>query len=133
MKYRAIIEEEMLTNFRIDDPPIYMSESDKILVVKDELGYTRGIQLQPITEDKEITNWLIDNVFRNKEYYQLHDEETFYDMIWDLMVIIASLHNEYYKAVNGKYYDYMFHWVNKINGGSIDDDIFKRKDNKNNE
>jgi hypothetical protein len=83
--------------------------------------------------EKEITKWLIDNVFRNEKYYMLHDEETLEDMIWDLMVIIASLHNEYYKAVNGEYYDYMFHWVNKMNCGSIDDDIFKRKDNKNNE
>ena len=53
------------------------------------------------------------------------DEETFWNMIWDLMIIIASLHNEYYKEVNGKYYDYMFHWVNKMNAGSIEDDIFK--------
>lgn len=83
--------------------------------------------------EKEITKWLVDNVFRNKEYYQLHDEEILYDMIWDLMEIIASLHNEYYKAVNGKYYDYMFHWVNKINGCGIDDDIFKSKGELNNE
>lgn len=48
MKYIAIIDEEMLSNFRIDEPPNYMSEDDKILVVKDELGYTRGIQLKPL-------------------------------------------------------------------------------------
>ena len=77
--------------------------------------------------EKEITKWLIDNVFRNEKYYMLHDEDTLNDMIWNLMEIIASLHNEYYKTVNGEYYDYMFHWVNKTTGGSIDDDIFKCK------
>lgn len=73
----------------------------------------------------EITKWLIENVFMNEKYYMIHDEDTLNDMIWDLMIIIASLHNEYYKAVNGEYYDYMFHWVNKMNCGSIEDDIFK--------
>lgn len=80
--------------------------------------------------EKEITKWLIDNVFRNEEYYMLHDEETLNDMIWNLMEIIASLHNEYYKEVNGKYYDYMFHWVNKMNCGSIIDNIFKKNNIK---
>lgn len=82
-------------------------------------------KLKKILHEKYITKYLIDNVFRNEKYYMLHDEETLNDMIWDLMEIIASLHNEYYKAVHGKYYDYMFHWVNKMNCGSIIDDIFK--------
>ena len=75
---------------------------------------------------QEVTEYLIENVFRNDKYYMLHDEETLHDMIWDLMIIIASLHNEYYKLATGKYYDYMFHWVNKMNAGSIDDDLFKK-------
>jgi hypothetical protein len=54
MKYIAIIDEEMLSNFRIDEPscyPCYMPENDKILVVNDELGYTRGIQLKPLPKE----------------------------------------------------------------------------------
>jgi hypothetical protein len=39
------------------------------------------------------------------------------DIILDLLEVIASLHNELYKAVTGDYYNYMFHWVNKITGG----------------
>lgn len=76
-------------------------------------------------KEKLITRWLIDHVFRNNDYYTLHDEETTNDLIWNLMEIIASLHNEYYKSIHGQYYDYMFHWVNKMNAGSIIDDIFK--------
>lgn len=79
-------------------------------------------------KEKEITKYLYDNVFRNEKFYMLHDEETLYDMIWYLMEIIASLHNEYYKVVNGVYYDYWFHWVNKMNGGEIIDDLFKEKE-----
>lgn len=57
MKYIAIIDEEMLSNFRIDDPPCYMPEDDKILVVKDVLGYIRGIQLMPLPKG----NWKSSN------------------------------------------------------------------------
>ena len=76
--------------------------------------------------EKEITKYLIDNVFRNDKlmFDAIFDDS---DTIWYLLKIIASLHNEYYKAVNGEYYDYMFHWVNKTTGGSIDDNIFKSK------
>lgn len=83
-------------------------------------------KLKKILHEEYITKYLIDNVFRNEEYYMLHDEETMNDMMWNLMEIIASLHNEYYKAIHGEYYDYMFHWVNKMNCGSIIDDIFKK-------
>ena len=77
------------------------------------------------TKEEKITKYLYENVFRNEKYYQLHDEETYQEMIWDLMKIIASLHNEYHCMIWGKYYDYWFHWVNKMNGGTIDDDLFK--------
>lgn len=40
MKYIAIIDDEMLSNFRIDDP--------LIMVVTDKSGFTRGIQLKPL-------------------------------------------------------------------------------------
>lgn len=47
------------------------------------------------------------------------------DDIGELLYIIASLHNELYKAVTGEYYNYMFHWFNLGCGGSIDDDRYK--------
>ena len=53
----------------------------------------------------------------------LEDDERKYD----LLPIIASLHNELYKAVTGEYYDYMFHWFNLGCGGSMDDDLWKDK------
>lgn len=76
--------------------------------------------------ENEITKYLIENVFYNDEimFNAILDDN---DIMWDLLVIIASLHNEYYKLATGKYYDYMFHWVNKTTGGSIDDDLFKKK------
>ena len=76
--------------------------------------------------ENEITKYLIENVFYNDEimFNAIRDDS---DIMWDLLVIIASLHNEYYKLATGNYYDYMFHWVNKITGGSIDDDLFKKK------
>lgn len=40
MKYIAIIDEQMLFNFRIDEP--------LVMVVTDKLGFTRGIQLKPL-------------------------------------------------------------------------------------
>ena len=40
MKYIAIIDKQMLSNFRIDEP--------LILVVTDKMGFTRGIQLKPL-------------------------------------------------------------------------------------
>ena len=78
--------------------------------------------------EKEITKWLIDNIFRNEKYYTLHDEDTLNDMICDLMDIIASLHNEYYKLATGEYYDYMFHWTNKEGYNDIIDNLFKEGD-----
>lgn len=54
MKYIAIIDEQMLSNFRIDDP--------LIMVVTDKSGFTRGIQLKPLKKgywiyDEEVNNW----------------------------------------------------------------------------
>ena len=86
-------------------------------------------KLKKILHERYITKYLIDKVFRNEEYYYPLPEEAeeAEELIWNLMEIIASLHNEYYKAVHGEYYDYMFHWVNKMNCGSIIDDIFKEE------
>lgn len=44
---------------------------------------------------------------------------------YDLLDIIASLHNELYHEVTGQYYDYMFHWANHGYGGHPDDSLFK--------
>ncbi len=94
---------------------------------------------------RAITDWLIENVFRNTDIM-------FDDAIWnqgmslkgdiidcnncdncnkcldceerfDLIDIIATLHNLLYESVTGDRYDYMFHWCNKI-GSDCKDNIF---------
>lgn len=57
MKYIAIIDEEMLSNFRIDDP--------LVMVVTDKMGLTRGIPLKPLQKEKEEEIELLDNVYRD--------------------------------------------------------------------
>ena len=46
MKYIAIIDDEMLSNFRIDDP--------LVMVVTDKMGFTRGIKLKPLEKGEWI-------------------------------------------------------------------------------
>lgn len=53
------------------------------------------------------------------------DEEEKMHVVACLLDYIASLHNELYKQVFGKYYDYMFHWANLGYGGSPNDSMFK--------
>lgn len=76
----------------------------------------------------DITEWLIDNVFRNENIlyndtirYAFNAQSTKQNM--DLVDIIASLHNLLYECVNGERYDYMFHWTNK-EGAYCKDNIF---------
>lgn len=76
-------------------------------------------QLDKITED------LIINVFRNSEIlmnegYMLYDHKNYYD----LLDVIASLHNLLYEIVTGQRYDYMFHWTNKEGYNGIVDNIY---------
>lgn len=79
----------------------------------------------------KITRSLIENYFRNDEvifsgvYYDTVEEME--ELVDELLEIIASLHNELYKVVTGNYYDYMFHWVNKVTGGMWEhlDDKYK--------
>lgn len=113
-------------DFVITDKDIFDLKKRLIINASIEGEYSFTLRYKP-NENKEklITRWLIENVFRNNDYYTLHDEETTNELLCNLMEIIASLHNEYYKAIHGQYYDYMFHWVNKMNAGTIIDDIFK--------
>ena len=69
-----------------------------------------------------LTGDLIDNVIQNKNY--VFDLGAEYNI--DLLEIIASLHNILYKEVTGEYYDYMFHWYNKIAGGTLEDSMYKK-------
>lgn len=48
--------------------------------------------------------------------------------IYDVLDVLASVHNELYKEVTGRYYDYMFHWANLGYGGSPNDGLFKEKE-----
>lgn len=85
----------------------------------------------------QITNLLINNVFRNGDIMLSWDippvelEKSYIDEDGDevsevdLVDIIASLHNLLYEAVTGERYDYMFHWANKC-GSDCNDDIFDK-------
>jgi len=53
------------------------------------------------------------------------DEEEQMHVVACLLDYIASLHNELYKQVFGKYYDYIYHWANLGYGGSPNDGLFK--------
>lgn len=73
---------------------------------------------------KNITSWLIVNVFRNSTIMyndNIRGNDINNDV--DLIDVIASLHNLLYEAVHGEPYDYMFHWANKV-GSDCSDNIF---------
>lgn len=71
-----------------------------------------------------LTKWLADNIFRNNDIMWndelLKQEIELYGQTFDLIDIIASLHNLLYEVVTGNRYNYMFHWCNKIGSGCID-------------
>ena len=70
----------------------------------------------------EITSWLIWNIFRNGDIMWAEDPDTDKgNQYYDLIDIIASLHNLLYQAITGERYDYMFHWANKIGSDCCDD------------
>ena len=70
----------------------------------------------------DLTIDLINNVIQNPDF--VFDLGAEYNI--DLLEIIASLHNILYKEVTGEYYDYMFHWYNKVAGGSLEDGLYKK-------
>lgn len=77
----------------------------------------------------------VTDIFTHTKFYDClfcHDGETVKCLdcektgtVYDLLDVIASLHNELYKEVTGEYYDYMYHWANLGYGGSPDDALFK--------
>lgn len=52
MKYLAIVDDEFLSNFRVDVNP---QDYNMILVVEDKAGSTRGIQLKPLPTEALVT------------------------------------------------------------------------------
>ena len=52
------------------------------------------------------------------------------DNAWELLSVIASLHNELYNMVHGHYYNYMYHWANLGWYGDVDEDLYKPKDDE---
>lgn len=110
------------------------------VIEHETLGKIPYMDLRPrMTADKldEITSRVCD-IFRNAEFYDcifcknsnggigcFDCEKT--HTVFFLLGMIASLHNELYKQVKGKYYDYMFHWANLGYGGSPNDSMFKDK------
>ena len=92
-------------------------EDDKKHMTKEELD--------------NITLWIKNNIMRDSNI--MFDDNIrgdcyeFQDI--DMIEVIASLHNMLYKEVTGEYYDYMFHWANKV-GSRVYDDLFKKEGEK---
>ena len=63
-------------------------------------------------------------VCKNPECDECNEKNT----IFDVLDVLASVHNELYREVKGEYYDYIFHWANLGYGGSPDDSMFKDKE-----
>ncbi len=72
---------------------------------------------------KEITSWLIDNVFRNPDVMFSEEEIKVGDDVFTMPDVIATLHNLLHEQITGERYDYMFHWANKV-GSDCEDNIF---------
>jgi len=56
MKYIAIVDDEFLSNFRVDIKSNAQSCSDIVLVVTDKAGSTRGIKLKPLQRVMIVTD-----------------------------------------------------------------------------
>jgi len=56
MKYIAIVDDELLSNFRVDIKSNAQFCSDMILVVTDKAGFTRGIRLKPLEQESTTRN-----------------------------------------------------------------------------
>lgn len=88
-------------------------------------------------EVDKITCWIKDHIMRNSDIMHNYDvrnitfesDKELLDI--DLIDIIASLHNMLYKEVTGEYYDYMFHWANKV-GSWVYEDMFKPEEERDN-
>lgn len=55
MKYMAIVDDELLANFRVDIKSNGQSCSDIVFVVTDKAGSTRGIGLKPLQKEMLVT------------------------------------------------------------------------------
>ncbi len=71
MKYIAIIDDELLANFRIDVgyPPL----SNIIMIVNDKNMYSRGICLKPLARELFVTT-NGDSVYLNEEHIEVLKE-----------------------------------------------------------
>ena len=71
MKYIAIIDDELLSNFEIDVG--YPPHSDMIMVAKDKNMYSRGIRLKPLAKNLLVTT-NGDSVYLNEEHIEVMKE-----------------------------------------------------------
>ncbi len=55
MKYIAIVDDEFISNFRVDVRSNGPLSSDMVLVVTDKAGFTRGIALKPLQRVMVVT------------------------------------------------------------------------------
>lgn len=72
-----------------------------------------------------ITSYIKEKVWRNGDVMYPQEDLELNDNVCVMLVdILTSLHNELYKEVTGEYYDYAFHWTNKIGAFDPEDHIF---------
>ncbi|MBQ5769485.1 MAG: hypothetical protein IIV94_11490 [Clostridiales bacterium] len=92
--------------------------------------YRQKVREKMISDEKmeEITGILINGLFRNSAIMYCEMPLVNYDgKRYDLRDIVATLHNYLYEAVNGKRYNYMFHWANKVLA-DCDDNVFEEEE-----
>lgn len=73
-------------------------------------------------ELKVIRDFIVNYIMRDCDVMYSEARDVGHEHI-DLICIIASLYNELHKEVTGEYYDYMFHWANKV-GSWVEEDFF---------
>lgn len=106
------------------------TEKEALKMAIEALKQKTSITPEELENIKNITIWIKDNIMRNNKIMfdaTIRGDDGYQDI--DLIEVIASLHNMLYKEVTGEYYDYMFHWANKV-GSWVYDDMFKKEDEK---
>ena len=107
-----------------------LTEKEALKMAIEALKQKTSITPEELENIKNITIWIKDNIMRNNKIMfdaTIRGDDGYQDI--DLIEVIASLHNMLYKEVTGEYYDYMFHWANKV-GSWVYDDMFKKEDEK---
>ena len=116
MRLLIDINENMFNAIRVNQYTGTKSDIEKLII--------NGIELKEPHDNlkKHVNELFISD--KITEQLKLIMRDVYEYSFYDLIDIIASLHNEYYKSLHDEYYNYMFHWVNKATGNICDDLLF---------